>query len=501
MTPGLCDSVFPEVISMNCKPQTALSQWLIRHLPLLIFILCVSQPLLDVLSYWVYYFELPNTLTLFLRLLMLAGIVLTGFILSRKKIVYYILAGILLALTAGHVWACHQVGYTQMIGDLTNLVRIYQFPFATVCFITFLRAEPRTYTALRHGIFASLCIIALVELLSLVTGTDPHTYANKSLGLLGWFYFANSQSAILSCIVPISLAWCVEKWRDRPVYLLVACLGCLGILYFLGTRLSYLALFAAGVGLAITLLIVDRTRKRSILILLLCTCCFIAAFPLSPMYRNQTLVAENAIKKQELIDSLVAEDEAEAVKAGLTGEALELARLEGAYEHYLGGLVHRYGLRRVAERYDYSDRASDLADVRRMRISYCALMQEDLPLSAKLFGMELGDLTYEDYIYDVENDLHGIYYLTGAAGLCMLLAFLAWFVFLILRALIQDFKRQFTVQAAGWGIALLTSLTHIYATAGVLRRPNVSIYLSITLACILHLTRKNATPSMLPESK
>lgn len=486
---------------MNCKHNTALSQWLVCHLPLLVFLLCVSQPLLDVLSYWVYYFELSNTVTLLIRLLMLAAIALTGFVLSQKKTIYYILAGILSLLTAGHIWACLQAGYDQVVSDLTNLVRIYQFPIATVCFITFLRTEPKTYTALRHGIFASLCVIALVELLSLVTGTDPHTYANKSLGLLGWFYLPSAQSAILSCIVPISLAWCLEKWRDRPVCLLTSCLGCLGILFILGTRLSYLALFATGVGLTITLLIVDRTQKRPILILLLCTCCFIAALPLSAMYRNQTLVAENAIKKQELIDTLVAEDEAKAVKAGLTGEALELARLEGAYEHYLGGLVHRYGPERVAQQYDYSDRASDLADVRRMRISYCALMQEDLPLSAKLFGMELGDLTYEDYIYDVENDLHGIYYLTGAAGLCMLLAFLAWFVFLILRALIQDFKRQFTVQAAGWGIALLTSLTHIYATAGVLRRPNVSIYLSITLACILHLTRKNATPSMLPESK
>ncbi len=475
------------------------TQWLARQLPRLVFFLCVLQPLLDVVSYWVYYFEIPNTLTLLLRLVMLAIIILTGFILSQKKTIYYILAGCLALLTLGHVWACAQAGYDRIINDLTNLVRIYQFPIATVCFITFLRTEPKVYGALRQGIFTSLCLIALIELLSLFTGTDPHTYANKSLGLLGWFYLPSAQSAILSCIVPIALALSLEKWKDRPVLVSIACLGCLGVLFFLGTRLSYLALFATGVGLMITLLIVDRSQKQSILILLLCTGLFIAAFPLSPMYRNQVLVAENAVKKQALIDELVAEDEAAALEVGLTGEALELARLEGAYEHYLGGLVHRYGLERVAQRYGYSDRASDLADVRRMRISYCALMQEELPFSAKLFGMELSDLTYEDYIYDAENDLHGIYYLCGGVGLGLLLSFLGWFIFLIIRALSRNFKGQFTLQSAGWGIALLTSLTHIYATAGVLRRPNVSIYLSITLACILFLIQKNSKPSAPPK--
>ena len=77
----------------------------------------------------------------------------------------------------------------------------------------------------------------------------------------------------------------------------------------------------------------------------------------------------------------------------------------------------------------------------------------------------------------------------------MLLLFLSYFLVLILRALLRDFRHSFTLQAAAWGIALLTGLTHIYATAGVLRRPNASFYLSITLACIFFLVQENGSIS------
>ncbi len=471
------------------------SQWLQSRLPRLVAVLFVLQPLLDVVSYWLDYFEYGNTLTLTLRLIILAAMVTGGYVLCKKKTVYFLCAGGLLLLTAAHCFACWQAGYDQVLYDLTNLVRIYQFPLAVLCFHTWLDADPRVYEAIRRGFFLNMCIIAAIALLSLVTGTNPYTYTNKSIGLLGWFYLPSAQSAILSCIVPVAVAWGLDRWKDCWVRQSAVTLGGLALLFFLGTRLSYLALFATGVGLALTLLLTDRRRKKTLAALLACTAIFLLAFPISPMYRNQTLVGENAVKKQAYIDSLIREDEKAALDQGLSGDALRLARLESAYDYYLGGLVDRFGLERVAQRYDYSESASDLAHVRKMRVSYCALLQQELPLSAKLFGMELGDLTYEGFAYDVENDLHGIYYLCGALGLGLMLLFLIWFVLLILRALVRNFRGQFTLPAAGWGIAFLTCLTHIYATAGVLRRPNVSIYLSAVLACIAYLTRNKAKSS------
>lgn len=469
------------------------TQRLRKHLPTLVFCLFLAQPILDVLSYWVQELNYSNGLTLALRFLLLATAASAGFILSERKRVYVIAAGIMAVLTAGHCLACWQVGYDSIFSDLANLIRIYHFPLLTLCLFTFLKAEPRVHGALRRGIFAALCVIGAVELLSLITGTNPYTYNPKPIGLLGWFYYPSGQSAILSSAVPISLCWALDRWKDKPAAQCAVVLGGLAILYCLGTRLSYLAMAATGLGLVIALLIVDRSRKKSIAILLSCTLLLVAALPVSPMYRNQESVAENAVIKQEKIDAMVAADEKKAAEAGLTGQELKLARLETTYEYYLGGLVHRFGMERVAERYNYSEKASEVVHTRNMRISYCALMLEELPQSAKLsamlFGMELGDMTYEGFVYDVENDLYGIFYLTGGVGLTMTILFLGWFVYLILRALLRDFKRYFTLPAAGWGIAFLTCMTHVYATAGVLRRPNVSIYLSAILASIAFMVQ------------
>ena len=482
---------------MSCE--RSFQQRAIAMLPRFVFVLLLIQPLLDVLSYWMDVSGMPNTLTLALRFAMLALILVAGYTVSRKRRVYWAAGCVLLLLTGGHIFACLQTGYDAPLKDLTNLLRIYQLPIATISFVSFLRVQPRVLETFRKGMVWNLGIIALVVLASVLTDTNPYTYPNKELGYLGWFYFANSQSAILSAVAPIAIAWSLEHWQDRPGRLCLTCFVSLALLYLLGTRLSYLALFATGIGLVITLLLTRHPGKRNVALLLACTLVFLALFPLSPMYRNQMAVKENAVKKQAHIDTLVAGDEAAALDAGLSGQELKLARLSGAYDAYLGGLVERFGLERVAARYGYSDRASDLADVRRMRVSFCAMSMEDAPLSTLLFGLELNDLTYQGTIYDVENDLHGIFFLCGASGLALMVLFLGYFLYRILRAMLGSWRRYFTLPAAGFGIAFLTCLTHVYATAGVLRRPNASVYLAVTLACIFSLTARDPGSSRLPE--
>ncbi len=475
-------------------------------LPTFVFILCISQPLMDVLSYWVEELQISNAITLVLRFAMLAVIALAGYRVSRRRRVYWMGAGILAVLTAGHVWAQLGPGYGAVTGDLANLLRIYQMPICTVCFISFLRADPDVLPALRKGFFWNILIIALVEILSLLTNTNPYTYRNSREGLLGWFYFANSQSAILSAAAPVAIAWAIETLKKRPVILTLVMVVNLGLLYGLGTRLAYLGLFAAGMGLVISLLLIDRKQKRTMVSLLLVTVLFLGAFPLSPMYRNQKTVSENAVKKQNHINSLVSTQNFLRHRQDLMAAAdpepgqlrpmgtpfredSRLGPLELAYESYLGGLVHRFGLERVAELYGYSTKVSDLSNIRKLRINYCRLLMQDRPVSSLLFGLELGDLTWEGYIYDVENDLHGIFFQCGAVGLLLMVLFLAWFPIRILWVLIRDWRRYFTLQAASFGIGFLTSMTHVWATAGMLRRPNASIYLSVILAAIFWLSR------------
>ena len=78
--------------------------------------------------------------------------------------------------------------------------------------------------------------------------------------------------------------------------------------------------------------------------------------------------------------------------------------------------------------------------------------------------------------------------------LAAMLAFLVYFIGLVIWALLKKFTRYFTWDAAGWGIAFVLVLPHIYCTAGVLRRPSASIYLSAALAAIYYLVKIKRYP-------
>lgn len=463
------------------------------RLPQLVLLLCLLQPCLDMLSYWLDAAGCSNTPTLLLRLLLLGAMVLLGFLLSTRRRYYFILAALLLTHLAGHVLLCMQIGYLDPISDLTNLVRIYQLPLITLSFCTYLRCNTCCLRTIRIGFTACLTLIILVELLSVLTATNPYTYPNKELGILGWFYFANAQSAILSMLVPVAVAFLLERSGYRPLRCFLLSLLAFLVLYFFATRLAYAALLGTALALAVSLALLKWLFRQktgaAALALLLCAILAVVFLPLSPMQKNSALVAQNQVYKQADVDALVAADTAAAEAAGLHGDDLRLASLRSAYEKYLAGPTGRYGLERTAALYDYTTDVSIIADERLQKLNYCRLLLEDIPL-ARYFGLELAQMQFAGEIYDVENDFHGIYYLCGGVGLVLLLVFLAFFAWRIVAALLRDFRHTFTTEAVGCGIALLCGLAHAYFTAGVLRRPNTTYYLAVLLAAAWAMTRK-----------
>ena len=69
------------------------------------------------------------------------------------------------------------------------------------------------------------------------------------------------------------------------------------------------------------------------------------------------------------------------------------------------------------------------------------------------------------------------------------------FPVLIVQALVRDFKTYFTPMAGAIGISLVILLVFSYFTAGVLRRPNASFYLSAVLALVYYLTKLKTYPN------
>jgi hypothetical protein len=465
------------------------------------------QPLLDVLSYFWSLTGHGNLLTLGLRMGVLGASVLYGFYLSQRKHIYFAAVGVLALFWGIHMLICFQAGYQDPFSDLTNYIRVVQIVAYTLCLVTFLRFGEPVYRALIAGICVNLGICALVELLSTLTGTDPHTYRQAGLGVLGWFSTTNSQSAVLSVLVPIVLMAAL-LYQGKGQYLLL--LGVTGVgfalLYFIGTRLAYASLLATAVGLPVVLLLCRRRnlKKMAIVFLLGILCAGLVQY--SPMYQKQHSYASSMEEKQGWVAATI-EDVAQEVSdveasgssessAASTQEsdAEKIRRLTPIYEWCAENIVDRFGAETVIRKYNFSSSIQEITATRQQKIYFCQMLQDELPVTAKLFGMELGRMTHKGQVYDVENDFYGIYFLYGIVGLVLLLGFIGYFLVQILLALVRDPKKYFTPMAGAIGMSLIIILVYAVCTAGVLRRPNASVYLSLLLALSYYLVKIKKYP-------
>ncbi len=499
---------------------TPITDRLRERLPTLVLLLCLVQPLLDVAGYWQKTIGISNAVTMAIRMLLLGGTVLLGFVLSRRKGYYLLAAALLLLLTAGHVLACTQnpKGYVQPVTDLINLVRIYFLPLMTICFITFLRENRKVFPAVIKGMVADIAIIAGVQLISALTGTDPHTYSVDRTGILGWFLWTNSQSAILAMLTPIAVCWAYYRWDRKLLPMMLSAAVSEATLFVLAPRLAYASLVAAGLGMAICILLADRKRWTQALALALVTCLFVAAFPLSPTHKrlsdNENRVEQTVeqIKGMDIVIEIIDEtqtgvtDESGLPEPGSGRPRVRIDqenadKLEQLYrsQDIIWSMVDRFGRERVFEAYGYTLDPTVLSNTRIMKIRFCQLLMDESGLLSRLFGLNLSEMSYVRFDrdgnlvsdnYDVENDLHGIYFLTGYVGLGMMILFLLYFGVRALLAVIRQPRRYFTPFMAAFSIAYGLGLIHAYYTASVLRRNNASIYLALVLAGLWYLSRR-----------
>lgn len=466
---------------------------LIRNLPHFVTLICVLQPLMDVISFWLAELGMSNAPSLALRMGVLAVVALMGFCLSRQKKIYIIAGIICAALWAGHCYACMLKGYLSPVSDLINYVRVVQMPLFAVCFITFMKRNDDCFEGIKRGFVLNFAIITAVLGLSILTDTCRPTYDLSHLGRMGWFSTSNAQSAIMSMLTPV-VVWIAYESRRRWILWLTVALAYVQ-LFYIGTRLAYAAMLATTVGLAFTFLVTRCIDVKRVTALFVCLIIAFGCTKYSPMYKNQNYYSDYTATQQSYIASDLNET-LQDMEPDVTDIGTALAELSDAekryvlapiYTFYNNALCRRFTVNTVIEAYDYTYAVSDLTNARQRKITYCELLQEEHPKLSSVFGMELARMTWKDTNYDVENDFHGVYYLFGAVGLGLMIAFIGYFWLLILWALKKDAKKYFTPAAGAFGISLCIAVVNAYFTAGVLRRPNSSFYLSVLLAVIYYL--------------
>lgn len=477
------------------KIRTAIS----RHIRQLVLALFVLQPVLDVISYWTAELGISNTVTLALRLGVLFLLAFCGFVITGRRRVYYGTAAVLALLYLGHVLAVALTGIQPLFADFTNFIRIAQIPVATICLITFFRHDKGCFDSMMKGMTIALFLIFGVEAVSHITGTNPKTYPD-GLGLLGWFTFANSQGAILCGLLPLSLGWQItRKPRNLPLLWATAVLGVLA-LYLFATRLAYLGIYLTLLGLIVCILIARRKDWKIAVGFVLLAAAATLLYPLSPNYHHLYADEGAQTRRQDAIQEMLKDCEQELTplleKQRTAPETLsgqEHARvvelLTPVYEAYTGDFVTLFGAEEAMEMYGYSTNIYDFANVRQKKLLFAERLLRDSSPLARVFGVNYSRFIANGENYDVENDFSGLYYLYGIAGLGAMLAFLLYFVWLICWALWKNWSLYFTVESGAFGVALVSCMINAFFTAGVLRRPNASIYLSAILAGIYCFVR------------
>ncbi len=499
-------------------------------------LLMIIQPIMDIISFWFERFGLSGNITLALRLGVLGFSLLFAFVITDRKWIYWSACAVVVLLYAGHVFAIWQAGIQSIVTDFANYVRVVQMPLSAIILITCMRKNKRGFEGMQWGMTVSLWIILAVMIISVLTDTDPGMYRNGTnfynTGVLGWFNNTNSQSSNLSVLLPVSAVTLLNAKKRRPLALIVTLVLGLLAMFFACTRLAYLAIVAVTVGIGVMILIVKRTDWKYSLVFLALAIVFVALVPVSPMTAHLNIyedaqsdrqddLAKKIADMEEVHELLNKKNEAQANESdspddspeddddtGLTPEELrELVRqLSPVYKYYISDFVQIFGLSETMEMYNYTTDVKTLSALRAKKIMFAEQTLNSLPESARLFGIEYSRFTVSESrygfpllnstgdkevveIYDVENDFHGIYYLYGWAGLALYIAFILYFVWLVIWAVFKDIKKYFTLEATAFGIALIVCLAHAYNTAGVLRRPNASIFLSATLAGIYYLVK------------
>ena len=497
----------------------SLRERLAPMLPKFLMILLILQPLMDILSFWTDRLGMSNTITLLLRFAVFAVVCVLGFVTSSRKKVYGIAIAACAFLLVGHCISCFIVGYQSIVYDLTNFVRVVQMPLFVLCFISFLRANEKCYRAFETGLMLDFWIITASVVVSVLTHTSSATYQSTNVGILGWYSFGNAQSAIMSILAPIVILLCYR--RKNFLLFTVTSVAALAQLYLMGTRLAFFSIAVAALGVPIVLVLTGkaRTSKRYIADLIITglwdmkeiTEKVAQEFPEKKFIIFDTDVdytlgylsnVYSMSYKQNDAERMI--KRAEGSKDGTSTVTPEerYHALCTIYNFYSPNMCQRFGTARVMSAYGYSDQVTDITATRHRKIVFCEMLLDEQPFTSRLFGMELGRMAFDGEIYDVENDFHGICFLYGWVGLAMMVAFIGYFLYLIVKCLIKDFRKYFTVEAGAFGIGLCLCLVYAYFTAGVLRRPNASIYMSVLLAVVYYLTQmRSEQPDALPDGE
>lgn len=471
--------------------ETIKKEWERHWLTMLI----VLQPLLDIVAYWTR--NERGTVAGLIRLVIMLAMPLHLIITSRERKRILIPMAVIALFCIAHAAKCFIQGYINMSFDIAYMARTAQIPILAICLTHYIRDEEKKEQVIKGILLAAFITFGSI-LLACLTGTENDTYG-PGLGISGWVIDDNRCA---NSIIMVTLAAALVYWSVRTekgwINWLVPALTAFALIMN-GTKACYYSIFAICMGF-FGFFLLDRfvnghkPNLRSMAALLLTAVISAAVYPITPRCKvslSQAQSAERVQNELELILTEMGYDIGSMTDEEKRADPL-LVKTFGDYYYkiimpVIPDMFERFDYEQILTAYGWTTSAEKLISTRLMKRMYAALIWNESGTATRLLGIEVSDPWFNAGC-DLENDWPALFYYYGYIGFGLYTAFILYFVFLIGKRLLQDFKSAYEIE--NFYLLLLFALHMGLAqfSGAVLRRPNVSIYTALILALIYYKT-------------
>lgn len=461
---------------------------------IILSILIMIQPILDICSYFAVEAGI-TTVTTMLRFAIFGAVMLYAFALSNRKKVYFIFAGIVGLYWIIHVLICARDGYS-FVSDTNNLLRTLHMPALTIAFITLFKHANRYPENIGKCFSINYVIIAASIILSFIVNKPVYTYDRwidgiwAPVGIKGWFYTGNSQSCIIAVMSLLALYDAYRK-KNNLYFVGVMALSFV-MLFFFGTRVTYISIFL--VALSFLVLILWNREKRIVvpIALVLAIAVAIVGYPYSPNHEIRSSVNNSQMAWEEFIEEntptqpTISEDPTQPITNTEKPEPPQNQTILGSNIEVLSA---RFGHDKVLALYGNDVSALELMDNRQAKVNFGKLLMAENDIWIRLFGCEYQDFDYNGGTYDPESDFSALYFFHGYVGIALYIGFVIYFALLLLKDILMSLKKL-PAEKVLVALSLVLAFGVAQLSANVLRRPNVSIYISLLLAYAYYICKK-----------
>ncbi|MBB6450429.1 hypothetical protein HNR44_002412 [Geomicrobium halophilum] len=441
-----------------------------KPIEIILIISLLSQPVLDVLTY--FGFPVSTAIRVSLMVVGLLYIICYQGKFKKISIIYFLVLGIYIFV--------HFIN-NLIVKDPMAIETELTYIFKTIYFIVMLFVYVKLFYTLtlrkffRKGIFAivfiNMVFIGIVMIIAEITGTGAGTYHTPAReGHTGWFFSGNELSAILAMGFILSIMFFLQMNRILKGILIVPLSLIIWSMLNIGTKVAFGGvLVALGVGIVAGLVEMIKERKFvSTTILTAMLAGVIAVLPLMPIGNNVNVTVSNTVPDQE--EQLVTSAAQYSVNAEKSIEQEQKGEEETQMQEYI-----------PAQSILLSGREEFLYN------TYTNYL--DAPLTQQLFGMgKAGNYSTIVGMNLVEMDFIDWFFNYGLIGFLILCFPLLFFGGYALKKII--IFKSMSVPLMIVSTAVMVGLGTAFIAGHVLSSPASAIYLVVSLALLIRFSDK-----------